>query len=254
MCDVNIIPISGIREPFSSFSHVAGACVFAVLAYFLIQRNRGDRLRMLSLALMAYVSVQTLLISSVYHSLWPGPYREMMLRADVAGIFFLIAGSMTPVHVILFEGSERWAPLVLAWSTALCGSILRLTFFDQLPSVAGIAIFLAFGWGGAITAVVLWRRYGWKLIRCAVFGGLAYTVGATILVMHRPMLVDGFIGPHELWHLSVLVGLALHWRFIFQISTNPGQEAAEPLPLLFPLKDALPQVVYSESNEYRDAI
>jgi channel protein (hemolysin III family) len=220
MCDISTISIPGIREPFSSLSHVIGACVFAAFAILLVRRGRGDRLRMISLAIMAYVCVQMLVVSSIYHMLWPGPSRELMLRVDVAGIFLVIAGCITPVHVILFTGTERWAPLALAWSTAVGGMILRTRFFDHLPSVAGIAIFLVFGWGGAVTAMVLWRRYGWKFIRYAVFGGLSYTAGAIALLAHGPVLVSGVIGPHELWHLAVLAGLAMHWRFVFQFAAG----------------------------------
>ena len=228
MCDIDTVPISGIREPFSSISHVVGACVFGLLAILLIHRGRGDRLRTISLAVMAYVSIQTLIISSIYHSLWPGPYREFMLRMDVAGIFFVIAGCITPVHVILFSGPERWAPVAVAWIAAIGGAILRITYFDRLPSMAGIAIFLVFGWGGAVTAVVLWRRDGWKFIRIAVMGGLSYTAGAILLLLHRPMLINGVVGPHELWHLAVLAGLGMHWRFVFQFATGSAPQIEFP--------------------------
>ena len=221
MCDISTFPISGIREPFSSLSHVIGACVFTALAVLLVHRGRGDRLRMISLAVMAYVCVQMLVVSSIYHMCWPGPHRELMLRIDVAGIFLVIAGCITPVHVILFTGIERWVPVAVAWITAIGGVILRTSYFDHLPSVAGIAIFLVFGWGGAVTATVLWRRYGWTFIRYAVFGGLSYTVGAIVLLIHGPMVIDGVVGPHELWHIAVLAGLAMHWRFVFQFATGP---------------------------------
>lgn len=66
-----------------------------------------------------------------------------------------------------------------------------------------------FGWGCGITAYVLWRRFGWDFIQPAIFAGLAYTVGAIVLVSHSPTLVTGVIGPHELWHVAVLSGLGL---------------------------------------------
>jgi channel protein (hemolysin III family) len=239
MYHIDTTPLSCLREPFSSLSHIVGACVFAVFAVLLVRQGRGDRLRTISLAVMAYVSIQTLIISSIYHSLWPGPYRELMLRVDVAGIFFVIAGSITPVHIILFSGPERWAPVVVAWITAIGGAILRISYFESLPSVAGIAIFLAFGWGAAVTAVVLWRRFGWKFIRYAVLAGLSYTVGAIMLLLHQPIIINGVIGPHELWHLAVLTGLGMHWRFVFQFasgrvaianSTRPANSMTAPMP------------------------
>jgi len=218
MCDISTLPISGIREPFSSISHILGALIFMALAIALHRRGRGDRLRTISLGLMSYVCIQTLIVSSIYHMLWPGQYREIMLRVDVAGIFFVIAGCLTPVHTILFTGPERWAPIGVAWITAIGGAFLRMSYFDQLPSVAGIAIFLVFGWGCAVTAFILWQRYGWKFVQYAVFAGVSYTIGAIILLLHRPVLIDGIVGPHELWHMAVLLGLACHWRFVFQFA------------------------------------
>ena len=249
MCDISTVPMPGIREPFSSLSHVVGAFVFAALAILLIRRGRGDRLRTISLTVMAYVSIQMLVISSIYHMLWPGESRELMLRVDVAGIFFVIAGCITPVHVILFAGIGRWVPLALAWTAAIGGAILRISYFDQLPSMAGIAIFLVFGWAGAVTAVVLWSRHGWKFIRYAVLGGLSYTGGAVILLLHPPMLISGVIGPHELWHLAVLAGLGMHWRFVFQFTTRTFPELGlANIPLNGPELPAFIPIGFSDSS------
>lgn len=218
MHQIHTLPIFGFREPFSSISHMIGAAVFAALAVELIARGRGNRLRMISLAVMAYATIQTLVLSSVYHMLWPGPDREFMLRADVAGIFLLIAGCITPVHAILFRGTARWAPLALIWTVAISGMTLRTIYFDHLPNVAGITLFLIFGWGGAITASILWWRFGWKFVRSGVLAGMSYTAGALVLLAHQPVVIDGVIGPHELWHLAVLIGLGLHWNFVFQFA------------------------------------
>lgn len=252
MCDASTIPIIGIREPFSSLTHITGACAFLLLAILLLRQARGDRFRMFSLAVMAYVSIQTLVISSVYHMLWPGAYRELMLRVDVAGIFFLIAGCMTPVHAILFAGVERWAPLMVAWAAAIGGAFLRMSYFDYLPGAAGIAIFLVFGWSGAVTATVLWSRYGWKFVKYAVLGGVAYTVGAIILLLHRPVLIHGVVGPHELWHLAVLTGLAMHWRFVFQFAA--GWQRQQSAPTCTPtMKSEPPEWIPISTNESTDS-
>jgi len=220
MSEITAFPLGGIREPFSSLSHAVGFCLFLVLGIQLVLRGRGNFLRMSSLGVMAYASLQTLVLSSLYHMQWPGPWREFMLRADVAGIFLLIAGCITPVHIILFEGKERWLPLSIAWVAAIGGMTLRMMYFDHLPNFVGIASFLVFGWGGAITAVVIWQRFGWRFVSSAVMAGLSYTVGAIVLINRTPTLVEGIIGPHEIWHLAVLAGLGLHWRFVFQFASG----------------------------------
>ena len=220
MEEIQTLPLPGCREPLSSFSHVLGAVVFTVLAASLVRRGRGDWVRMTSLVVMASCSVLLLSLSGIYHLFWPGPMRAIMVRADVSAIFLLIAGCMTPIHAILFQGVSRWLPLVLIWMIAALGIVLRLIFYEWVNGSVGIAIFLLYGWGCASTAIVLWRRFGWTFIQPAVMAGLAYTLGAIVLLNHAPTLVIGVIGPHELWHVAVLSGLALHWRFVFQFAAG----------------------------------
>ena len=211
---IDVFALSGFREPFSSVSHLIGAAVFAGLSYDLVRCGRGDVVRTASLCVLSLSTVVLLLLSGVYHIFSPGPVREFMLRADVAGVFLLIAGSMTPGHAILFSGWWRWGALFLIWTIAVTGIIWRIMFCENSPGPAGIAFFLFFGWGSVITAFLLWRRNGWRFIRPAVMSGLAYTTGAIGLILHRPMLIPGVIGPHEVWHIAVLCGLGLHWRFV----------------------------------------
>ncbi len=214
------LPLAGCHEPVSSLSHLLGAFYFAWLATVLVRRGRGDRARISSLTIMGVSSVLLLLLSSAYHLVVPGPLREFMIRADVSAIFLLMAGSLTPIHAILFQGFARWLPLTLIWITAVLGMILRIIYFDALNGPAGISLFLVFGWAGVFTFIALWRRYGWSFVKPALFSGLSYTFGAIVLLFHRPILVAGVIGPHEIWHFAVLCGLGLHWYFVFQFAAG----------------------------------
>ena len=219
--EIAVYPLPGCREPLSSLSHMLGAFVFAAMAILLIRRGRGDWVRTSSLVVMAVSSVLLLILSSAYHLSWPGPAREFLLRADVAGVFLLIAGSMTPVHAILFSGRSRWLVLVLIWTMAIAGIFLRMIYHDLVTDAVGVSIFLICGWGSLATAIVLWRRFGWAFIKPAVLAGASYTFGAIVLLFHGPTIVSGIMGPHELWHFAVLSGLAMHWRFVFQFASGP---------------------------------
>ena len=88
--------------------------VFAILSVSLIARGRGDARRVISLAVFAFSCVLLLSLSGVYHLLSPGTRgRGVLMRLDHAAIFVLIAGSFTPVHVILLR--DRWHWHLLAW-------------------------------------------------------------------------------------------------------------------------------------------
>ena len=74
-----------------------------------------------------------------------------------------------------------------------------------------------------------------------VLGGLAYTAGAAVEWAEPPPLIGGVIRAHELFHLAVLIGLALHWRFIWLIAPmNPNAGTRRPDVVATPLSTARP--------------
>ena len=202
MEDIDAYPIPGFREPVSCFTHLLAAVVFAVLSFYLVRRGRGDWSRTASLAVMACSTLFLLSMSAVYHLLGPGAGRAVMKQLDIAGVFALIAGTVTPVHAILFRGFNRWAPLLLVWSAAAAGITLRTIFSESLPSGVGLALFLLLGWGGLISCIVLWRRFGFSFVKLMLWGGVAYTLGVIVLLLNWPVLVPGVVGAHEVWHVA----------------------------------------------------
>jgi channel protein (hemolysin III family) len=224
---IDAYPIPGFREPVSCFTHLLAALVFAILSFYLVRRGRGDRSRTLSLTVMACSTLFLLSMSAVYHLLGPGTGRNVMRQLDIAGVFALIAGTVTPVHAILFKGFNRWAPLLLVWSAAATGITLRTVFSESLPSAVGLAIFLLLGWGGLISCILLWRRYGFSFVRPLLWGGVAYTLGVIVLGLNWPILIPHVVGAHEVWHVAVLIGLGLHWKFVFQFAHGPPGTDAE---------------------------
>jgi channel protein (hemolysin III family) len=220
----HVLPIVGFSDPVSSLTHLAGAVVFAVLGIVLLRRGRGDRGRMISLSVFALSCVLLLSVSGVYHLLSPGTAgREILKRLDHAAIFLLIAGSFTPVHVILFRGAWRWGMLAGIWGAALTGLVLKTVYFTTMPEWLGMLMYLGLGWMGLISAVALSRRYGWRFVRPVLWVALAYTAGALIEFLRWPVLLAGIVGPHEIFHLAVLAGVGCSWAFILSVA------AGEPL-------------------------
>ncbi|HUG97832.1 MAG TPA: hemolysin III family protein [Gammaproteobacteria bacterium] len=218
----SVLSIAGFSDPVSSLTHLAAAAVFAVLGAVLLHRGRGDPWRMMALCVFAFSCVLLLSLSGVYHLLSPGtPGREVLRRLDHAAIFVLIAGSFTPVHVILFRGAWRWGMLAGIWGAALTGLILKTVFFATMPEWLGLAMYLGLGWMGVISALALARRYGWRFIQPVLWGALAYTAGAIVEFLRWPVPLPGIVGPHEIFHLAVLAGISCHWAFILGVA--PGE-------------------------------
>lgn len=226
MDDIKAYSIPGFREPFSCLTHLIAVPVFAVLGYFLVRRGHGPIIRTASLAIMALSTVFLLSMSGVYHLLGQGAGRQVMRQLDVAGVFALMAGTITPVHAILFRGFSRWGPLVLIWSAAITGITLRSIFPYGLLDRVGTGLFLLMGWSGLVSCIILWRRYSFGFVSPLLWGGVGYTLGAFVLGLQWPTVVPSVVGPHELWHVAVILGLGLHWKFVFQFADGASEPDA----------------------------
>jgi len=217
-----VFPIPGFHEPFSALSHLLGAGVFVVLSVPLLLRGRGDWGRLVALGVYAFSCVFLLSMSGVYHLLPKGETArdEVLSRLDHSAIFILIAGTFTPVHIILFRGRGRWLPLLVLWGIAATAIPLKNVYFRDFPEWLGLAIYLGMGWLGAGTGAVLWMRYGRAFVWPILWGGIAYTIGAVLEFVSWPVVVAGVLGPHELFHIAVLCGVSIHWIFVWRIA--PG--------------------------------
>jgi channel protein (hemolysin III family) len=214
-----MLSIPGFSDPVSSLTHLAAAVVFAILSFFLIARGRGDTRQVISLAVFAFSCVLLLSLSGIYHLLTPKTAaRGVLMRLDHAAIFVLIAGSFTPVHAILLR--DRWQQHLLAWiwGAAIAGVTLKTVYFDVVPEWLGLLMYLGLGWLGVISTVALARRYGVRFVLPLIWGALAYTIGALVDFLNWPMLIPQVVGPHEIFHLSVLAGISFHWAFIQRIA------------------------------------
>jgi channel protein (hemolysin III family) len=220
-----IVAIAGFSEPVSSLTHLIGAGAFAVLGGMLIARGRGNALRVVALVVYAVGVVFALAMSGVFHLLEPdGTPRAVLQRLDHSGIFFLIAATYTPIHVIQFRGFMRWGVLGLVWACAITGIVFKAVFFDRIPEWVGLLLYLGLGWVGIVSLLSLRRRHGWPPLGPLVWGALAYTAGAALEFSRWPVPLPGIVGPHELFHLFVLAGVSWHFVYIWRLV--PVEEGA----------------------------
>ena len=162
-------------------------------------------------------------MSGVYHLLSPSAGRTVLRALDYAGVFALVAGTFTPIHVILSRGVARWLPLTAIWIAATAGIVLHTVYVDALPALLLTGCFIILGWAGVVSGVALWRRASFACVRPLLWGGVAYTVGAVVFATPSLRPIPGVIEPHELWHIAVLAGLAFHWRFMFALVPAPPE-------------------------------
>ena len=226
--------LPGFHEPFRAIIHLLGAVLFLYLGYRLLRRGRGDRAREAFLGVYAGSCVLLFSLSGVYHQMVRGGLAQGVLgRLDSGAIFVLIAGTFTPAQGILFRGRQRWGPLALMWAAAGAGITLKTVFYDDLAEWLSLSFYLTLGWFGAVSAALLAGRYGFAFVVPLLLGGAAYTIGGVTEFLRWPVLIPGAVHWHEVFHVAVLAGALLHYRFVWQFATG---EVPAPRPANRPLR------------------
>ncbi|MFI5346466.1 MAG: hemolysin III family protein [Elusimicrobiota bacterium] len=219
---MTLYPFLGLHDPFSSLSHLTAAVAVLTASYFLYKKGRGDTARSTSLFVFSASLLFLFTMSGIYHGLAPGPWRALFRRLDYAAIWIVIAGSATPVHTLLLRGHWRWSMTALFWGCAITCLVLLEVYFTRLPYWAIVSAYIGLGSLGLISFSHITTLYGWKEATLLMLGGIAYSTGAVIDFIDRPVIIPGVVGPHELFHLLVMAGAFLHWLFIYNWAD--GQE------------------------------
>jgi hemolysin III len=153
-------------------------------------------------------------VSALYHRItWTSRARRRMRRLDHAMIFLLIAGTYTPVGLLVLHGTLATVVLAVVWGGAVAGIVLELAWTGA-PRWLGGTVYLALGWVAVAATPQLFARLGVAGGLLIVAGGLAYTAGAAIYALRRPDPAPAVFGYHEVFHLLVIAGVAAHFLAI----------------------------------------
>jgi hemolysin III len=166
-------------------------------------------------ALVYASSVSALLgTSALYHRItWRPKARRRMRRLDHAMIFVLIAGSYTPIVLLAMSGTLAVVVFCVAWGGALAGVAVECFWVGHPRSVSAV-IGSALGWTSLVMVGQLRSTVGWLAVAGFIFGGVLYTVGATIYARKRPDPIPGVFGYHEVFHALVLAAATIHYAVI----------------------------------------
>jgi hemolysin III len=152
--------------------------------------------------------------SCLFHAV-PLSLEETFNLVDHLGIYTLIAGTVTPIALVVLRGWWRLGLLALIWLLAVTGTVLRLT--TELPLAYRTGFYLLMGWIGCITYAELARHLSHAKLRPMWVGGLFYSAGAIFNAAHWPRLAPPVFGTHELFHLFVMAGSLCHYHFMLAV-------------------------------------
>jgi hemolysin III len=202
-----------IREPFNGASHLVGL-VLGVAGTLMLLRMSQRPEQLLAFSIYGATLIFLYGASTLYHTL---PLSDRPLRAlrtlDHIAIYFLIAGTYTPIALVTLDNRLGWALLTIVWLIAAAGVPFKLFFLDA-PVWVSTGTYLLMGYLATIALVPLARAVHLGGLMWLVAGGIAYTVGAVIYSRRRPDPFPGIFGHHEIWHLLVLIGSACHFAFM----------------------------------------
>jgi len=206
-----------VQESFNFYSHLTGM-VAAIIGTVYLVNIASHSPSMLITALVYGLSVVFLFsASSLYHA-FKKEENELSFwrKMDRLAIFFMIAGTYTPISYFCLDGNWRWIMIAIQWSLVGFGVISQL-FFPQAPRILYSAIYIVMGWAALLPMKQVLANMS-SLQEVLLFaGGIAFTTGGLIYAIKKPRLFPGIFSFHELFHIMVLIGGVLHYTMICRV-------------------------------------
>lgn len=214
---------SKFREPFSGFSHMIGAIIsllgLCFLLFVQLYTNNYNLYTLISTVIFGISLILLYTASSVYHlTIAKESIINILRKIDHAMIFVLIAGTYTPICLVLLETPIKYYMLSSIWGIAIVGILFKVYWID-CPSWLSSAIYIVMGWMAIFILNPLSKVVSSKGLLILVLGGVLYTIGGVIYCLERKEKHRTF-GAHEIFHIFVLLGSITHYYFIYRYVFN----------------------------------
>ncbi|MBE5893156.1 MAG: hemolysin III family protein [Lachnospiraceae bacterium] len=208
-----------IREPGSALTHFSAMmlAVFAAVPLLLKAGIGSGQKNFYAMAIFMGSMILLYGASTLYHSvdLSGGPLR-IFRKIDHMMIFVLIAGTYTPVCLLVLGGKMGLTLLTAVWSIAIFGMLIK-AFWITCPKWFSSLIYIAMGWVCVFVFSSLWEALPKAAFLWLLAGGIIYTVGGVIYALKLPLFNSRHkdFGSHEVFHLFVMGGSVCHFIFMY---------------------------------------
>lgn len=198
-----------LKEPFNSISHMVGGGL-AILTLPVLILDASGPLAIVSASVYGAALLAVFAMSAVFHGVTHRGASAWLFRLDQAMIYLLIAGTYTPLALLVVGGPLGWTLFGIQWGMALAGCSVLLTVHRTPPWIHQAA-YILLGWTAVLALPQLVGLPALAII-LVLGGGIAYTGGATLY--WRDRAGTWAIGDHGIWHLLVLAGSMAHLAFM----------------------------------------
>ena len=197
------------EEKFNSVSHGIGALLaFGGMILLLMKNGSKSPYATFSILLYSVTLISMLGVSAIYH-LTTNPLLKNKLRVtDHINIYFLIAGTYTPIALITLIEGNGWLIFYTIWGIAVLGMLFKL-FYTGKYEFLSLVLYAVMGWLIVLDFTSLLKSVSEQGIWLLFLGGIFYTVGIIFYALERIPF------NHFIWHVFVLGGATSHWFLMY---------------------------------------
>ena len=196
-------------ERLHAYSHALGIFLGILGAFLLLMENKGKS-NYATVAILIYSFTVILLFSAstFYHYVSNLELKRRLRIVDHVSIYFLIAGTYTPVALISLTNGNGFLIFYTVWGIALVGTLFKV-FYTGKFEILSLILYLAMGWLIVLDYPNLLENTTQLGIDLLMLGGAFYTIGIFFYAIRKIPY------NHLIWHFFVLGGAISHWLFIY---------------------------------------
>ncbi|MBD7908331.1 PAQR family membrane homeostasis protein TrhA [Sporosarcina gallistercoris] len=190
------------EERWNAITHGIGVLFSIPALVFLIIKGvqQENTLALISYIIFGVSMILLYTMSTLLHSL-PERFKKLFSIFDHSAIYFLIAGTYTPLVLLAIGGGFGWTLFGIVWGLAIFGTLFKVFFIHRFEKVS-LVLYILMGWLIIIAIKPLYETLTGTGIVLLVVGGMLYTLGALVYAW-RSLPYN-----HAIWHLFVLAGSA----------------------------------------------
>ncbi len=181
----------------------------AALVLLVIYANRqDDTWKVVSFSIYGAMMILLYIISTLYHSLQNQTVKRLFRILDHSSIFLLIAGTYTPITLIM-RGGWGWSIFGVIWGLTILGIFMKIFFLGKMKLISPI-IYVAMSCIVILAIKPVLTHVPHAVILWILIGGGFYILGI-LFYLWRKMPYH-----HTVWHLFVLAGSISHFFAMLQ--------------------------------------
>lgn len=208
--------ISDIKPRLRGWIHAGTFPVAIALGVLLIAFSNGSA-AIVGASIFMATSLALFGVSALYHRIgWSPNVKAIFRRIDHANIYLLIAGTYTPLSLMMLPREKATVLLALVWTGALAGVFFRV-FWISAPRWLYVALYVVLGWSAMLFVTHLFRA-SWITMTLVLVGGVLYSLGAAVYGFQRPNPSPKWFGFHEVFHSLTVAAFLFQWTGVFLLA------------------------------------